>query len=126
MKVSLLISALAITSIFVIAFDLLSQEYFINLFMSTSRRTTQSPITSVTRSFDFPDGFLFGVASSAFQIEGAWDEDGKNPSMWDVYIHKQPDLVRDGSNADIGPNSYHFYEDDVKAIKSIGVNHSGL
>lgn len=52
----------------------------------------------------FPDDFLFGVASSAYQIEGAWNIDGKGPSVWDEFAHKHPEKIKDGRNCDVGGN----------------------
>lgn len=69
----------------------------------------------------FPDDFAFGAATAAFQIEGAWNVDGKGPSIWDKMTHDHPEKVADRSNADIGPDSYHRYEDDIRALKDTGV-----
>ena len=54
----------------------------------------------------FPAGFLWGVASSAYQIEGAWDEDGRGPSVWDAFV-RRPYHVVDGSTGDIACDHYH-------------------
>lgn len=70
----------------------------------------------------FPDEFLFGAASSAYQIEGAWNVDGRGPSIWDHFTHNSPDKIADRQNGDVGPNSYEFFEEDIKAIKSMGVS----
>lgn len=70
----------------------------------------------------FPNGFLFGTSTAAYQIEGAWNEDGKGPSIWDTLTHEHPEMIVDNSNADIGPNSYHMYENDIEAIVNTGVN----
>jgi beta-glucosidase/6-phospho-beta-glucosidase/beta-galactosidase len=59
---------------------------------------------------------------SAFQIEGGWNADGKGPSIWDNFVHNHPDFIVDHSNADVGPDSYHFYKKDVEALKRVGVN----
>lgn len=72
----------------------------------------------------FPDNFMFGVSTSAYQVEGAWNLDGKGPSIWDDFTHNHPEKIVDHQNADDGPNSYEFYDNDIKAIKSIGVNQS--
>lgn len=70
----------------------------------------------------FPNGFLFGAATAAHQVEGAWNVSGKGPSVWDHFAHNHPELIVDGQNADVGPDSYQFYEEDIKAVKSMGVN----
>lgn len=46
---------------------------------------------------------------------------GKGPSIWDQFTHDHPDLIADHTNADTGPNSYHLFEQDIKAIKELGV-----
>nr|XP_020191458.2 beta-glucosidase 16 [Aegilops tauschii subsp. strangulata] len=71
---------------------------------------------------EFPPGFLFGVATSAYQIEGAYLEDGKGLSNWDVFTHTQPRRIKDGRNGDIADDHYHRYMEDVEIIHSLGVN----
>jgi len=68
----------------------------------------------------FPDEFAWGVATSAFQIEGAVKEDGRGPSIWDVYAHT-PGKIRDGHNADVANDHYHRYRDDVRLMQDMGV-----
>lgn len=70
----------------------------------------------------FPDYFKFGSASAAYQIEGAWNLDGKSPSIWDTYVHENPHLVKNSSTGDIASDSYNFYRKDVLALKSVGVS----
>lgn len=70
----------------------------------------------------FPDDFLFGVATAAYQIEGAWNIDGKGPSIWDEFTHSHPEKIIDRQNADIGANSYEYYLDDIAAVKNLSVN----
>jgi beta-glucosidase len=68
----------------------------------------------------FPDGFRWGTATSAYQIEGATSIDGRGPSIWDTFA-KQPGKIRDGSNADIADDHYHLYKEDVALMKGLGV-----
>ncbi|XP_008807567.3 furostanol glycoside 26-O-beta-glucosidase-like [Phoenix dactylifera] len=70
----------------------------------------------------FPPGFAFGVASSAYQVEGAWNEGGREPSIWDTFTHNQPDKITDHSTGDIATDSYHRYKEDVKIMKDMGVD----
>ena len=67
----------------------------------------------------FPDGFHWGVATSAYQIEGAWDEDGKGPSIWDTYAHT-PGKIKNNDTGDVANDHYHRYKEDVALMQSIG------
>src|ERR1700716_818389 len=68
----------------------------------------------------FPKGFLWGTATSAYQIEGAIDEDGRGRSIWDTFSHT-PGKIADHSNADRANDHYHRYKEDVGLIKELGV-----
>ena len=72
--------------------------------------------------FTFPGDFKFGAASASYQIEGAWDEDGKTASIWDTITHNDPLYIKDRSNGDVAANSYHFYQKDIDALTKIGVS----
>ncbi|EPS66063.1 hypothetical protein M569_08715, partial [Genlisea aurea] len=74
------------------------------------------------RRDDFPAGFMFGAASSAYQFEGAYDEKGKGQSMWDNYTHTYPDKILDHKNGDVAVNFYHYYKEDVKIARDLGLD----
>ncbi|HET6665690.1 MAG TPA: GH1 family beta-glucosidase [Intrasporangium sp.] len=67
-----------------------------------------------------PDGFVLGVATAAYQIEGARHEDGRADSIWDTFSHS-PGAVVDGDTGDIACDHYHRYPGDVALMKSLGV-----
>ncbi len=68
----------------------------------------------------FPKDFLWGAASSAYQIEGAWEEDGKGPSIWDEFAH-QKGKITNGDNGDVACDSYHRYQEDVQLLADMGL-----
>jgi hypothetical protein len=63
----------------------------------------------------------WGVATSAFQIEGGATADGKGPSIWDTFSHT-PGKVIDGTNGDVACDHYHRYPEDVAIMASLGVD----
>jgi len=67
---------------------------------------------------DFGKDFLWGVASSAYQSEGAWNLDNKGESTWDYFSRKKGAIER-GENADVAADFYHRYEEDIELIKSM-------
>ncbi|CAB83125.1 beta-glucosidase-like protein [Arabidopsis thaliana] len=74
-----------------------------------------SYIDAFTRN-DFPEDFLFGAGTSAYQWEGAANEDGRTPSVWDTTSH-----CYNGSNGDIACDGYHKYKEDVKLMAEMGL-----
>jgi beta-glucosidase len=68
----------------------------------------------------FPSGFLWGMATSAYQVEGAWNTDGKGESIWDREAHT-PGRIRDGSNGDVACDQYHRYKEDVAILKRLNM-----
>ncbi len=71
--------------------------------------------------YSFPEGFVWGCATSAYQIEGAASEDGRKPSVWDTFSHTYGRTVG-GATGDIASDSYHLYPQDVQLLKSLGVS----
>ncbi len=69
----------------------------------------------------FPPGFAWGTATSAYQIEGAVDEDGRGTSIWDTFC-RTPGKVANGENADIACDHYHRWADDIELMASYGLN----
>ena len=67
----------------------------------------------------FPAGFLWGCATSAYQIEGGAQADGRGPSIWDTFSHT-PGKTFEGATGDIASDSYHRYKEDVKLLKDLG------
>lgn len=68
----------------------------------------------------YPKGFLWGCATSAYQVEGGVTEGGRGPSIWDVFSH-MPGKTHDGDTGDVADDSYHLYKEDVQLLKDLGV-----
>lgn len=68
----------------------------------------------------FPEGFVWGCATASYQIEGAWEEDGKGESIWDRFSHT-PDHILDGDTGDVACDHYHRYKDDIGLMKELGL-----
>ena len=83
--------------------------------MGLAGRAKAAPI-----DLSFPQGFKWGCATAAYQIEGAVKEDGRGPTDWDVYSHT-PGKIADGSNGDVACDSYHRYGEDIQLLKNLGV-----
>ncbi|HTV78162.1 MAG TPA: GH1 family beta-glucosidase [Steroidobacteraceae bacterium] len=68
----------------------------------------------------FPEGFLWGAATAAYQVEGAWQEDGKGESIWDRFSHTAGH-IRNGDTGDVACDSYHRYADDIALLKQLNL-----
>lgn len=69
----------------------------------------------------FSKEFIFGTATSSYQIEGAYMEDGRSPSIWDVFS-RTPGKVLNMDNGDVACDHYHLYEKDIEILKTLGVD----
>ncbi len=72
-------------------------------------------------SGEFPKNFLWGVAAASYQVEGAWNEDGKGASVWDEFCRK-PGAVWMGQSGEVACDHYHRYPEDVALIKGLGAH----
>lgn len=68
----------------------------------------------------FPKDFIWGTATAAYQVEGAWNEDGKGESIWDRFCHIPGHIERD-ENGDIACDQYHRFPDDIQLMKEINI-----
>ena len=68
----------------------------------------------------FPDGFIWGSATAAYQIEGAAAEDGRTPSIWDTFSHT-PGKVANGDTGDVAADHYHRYAQDIALMSDLGL-----
>ena len=71
-------------------------------------------------SYTFPPHFLWGAATAAYQIEGAWNADGKGESIWDRFSHS-PGKIANGDTGDIACDHYHRYGEDVALMHTLGL-----
>lgn len=71
-------------------------------------------------SQQFPENFIWGSATSSYQMEGAWNTDGKGPSIWDVFC-LIPGIVYEGNTDEIACDHYHRITEDVALMKAISL-----
>jgi len=86
--------------------------------IATSASGEVTPTAPSARSF--PKGFLWGSATAAYQVEGAVNEDGRGPSIWDTFSHL-PGKVKNGDTGDVANDHYHRYKEDVQLMKALGL-----
>jgi beta-glucosidase len=86
----------------------------------TSAGTESRPEPAIIEPLRFPDGFVWGTATAAYQVEGAVDEDGRGRSIWDTFTHI-PGKVVDGTTGDVACDHYHRYAEDVATMADLGL-----
>ena len=70
----------------------------------------------------FPKNFLWGAASAAYQVEGAYQEDGKGRNIWDAYC-QTPGHIAHGENGNVACDQYHRYKEDIALMKEMGIRY---
>jgi beta-glucosidase len=75
---------------------------------------------SVVQQARFPEGFLWGAATAAYQVEGAWNEGGKGESIWDKFTHTVG-KVKGGTTGDVACDEYHLYPQDMALAKRLNL-----
>jgi len=83
--------------------------------MTATARASASPAVS-----PLPEGFRFGVATAAYQIEGAWNEDGRGESIWDRFC-RRPGAVLNGDTGDVACDHYHRWRGDLDLMAAMGI-----
>ena len=78
-------------------------------------------VYSAAMSGEFPKDFVWGAATAAYQIEGAWSADGKGPSVWDM-LARQKGRVWEGHTGETACDHYHRYREDVAHMSTIGLH----
>jgi beta-glucosidase len=73
-----------------------------------------------TENYSFPRGFVWGSATAAYQIEGAWKTDGKGLSIWDTFSHT-PGKIENGDTGDVACDHYHRFAEDFLLMKQMGL-----
>lgn len=89
----------------------------------TSRHWTKpedhsASTASASESLAFPDGFLWGMATASYQVEGAWNEEGKGESIWDRWAHTSG-KIRGAGTGDVACDHYHLYPQDIAMLKQL-------
>jgi len=80
---------------------------------------TTQPVEQAALGRRFPRDFAWGAATAAYQIEGAWNEDGKGESIWDVFC-RIPGVIEDGQSGEIACDHYHRLDEDLDLLTALG------
>ena len=97
---------------------LLERGAYLRLRPAPRPRRLQFDISS---EVSFPKNFFWGAATAAYQIEGAWNEDGKGESIWDRFAHT-PGKIKNGDTGDFACDSYHRWRDDIALMRAMNLN----
>ncbi|VAW28299.1 6-phospho-beta-glucosidase, partial [hydrothermal vent metagenome] len=76
-----------------------------------------SPMSKLTKQA-FGKNFVWGAACAAYQVEGAWNTDGKGPSIWDEFTHRKHKIER-GETGDVATDFYHRYKEDIGLLRQM-------
>jgi beta-glucosidase len=91
----------------------------------TSRSATlaASPVgpSDSSREAAFPKNFFWGAATAAYQVEGAWNQDGKGESIWDRFAHTAG-KIKNGDTGDLACDSYHRWREDIRLLRAMNLN----
>ncbi|CAH2097431.1 unnamed protein product [Euphydryas editha] len=71
---------------------------------------------------DFPPGFIFGAATSSYQVEGAWNVGGKSWSIWDTFVHTYPEKIVDNATGNVACDSYNKWKTDIELASELGLH----
>uniref|UniRef100_A0A6P7HFZ2 Myrosinase 1-like n=1 Tax=Diabrotica virgifera virgifera TaxID=50390 RepID=A0A6P7HFZ2_DIAVI len=97
--------------------------YLFMVFYIFYKNFYDSSLATTINVSKFPKDFMFGTATASYQVEGAWNEDGKGENTWDEVSHRVPSPIVDNSTGDVACDSYHKYKEDVAMLKHLGVTH---
>ncbi|HMF63724.1 MAG TPA: GH1 family beta-glucosidase [Edaphobacter sp.] len=89
-------------------------------FLPTLSGVAEAPPPDPSTSRHFPQGFLWGSATASYQVEGAVNEDGRGPSIWDTFSHIAG-KTNNGDTGDVANDHYHRYKEDVQLMKALGL-----
>jgi beta-glucosidase len=76
--------------------------------------------TAAAEDRKFPNGFVWGCATASYQVEGAANDDGRKPSIWDIFAHT-PGKIHNDDTGDVADDSYHLFKEDRRLMQDLGV-----
>jgi beta-glucosidase len=100
---------------------------FLTACSSSNARTAAPTVAAAAHPFapqspvSFPKGFFWGTATASYQIEGAWNEDGKGESVWDRFA-RTPGKIKNGDTGEVACDSYHRWREDIALMRAMNLN----